>query len=508
MKNKKAFKITLIVLSAILIILGTTLICKKITVKEPIKLKSLPLPEITGGERGELGIDKNINESTIDEYLNRPDSVYRDMRMLEDPGNYEAIGGDRFLSGYVKGFEVVPLPYIIPVTGLPEVVGETYTGKTLFSYIDGKYVENYEESIDIIEELFPKDKVIFLMCGGGGYAGMTKQFLVSLGWDENKIYNTGGYWFYNGTNNVEVKKIENGEVKYDFDKVVYHNIDFDKLTEINNNNNNEILVEELKISTPTLTLIENSTYKLNAIALPNEATDKSIKWSSSDDSIATVKDGLVTGKKEGKAIITATSVKSNKSTTCEVTVHKDKYTERISLDDISKELREFNSYDLEKIADEFVLLTRDADGDLKEEYTEYTAEGRPITNDLWKEELRKNDEKIALAKEKRKEILNSLIDNKKSFVMLLAIPACGSKDYSAVLGAKEILNQNNIQYIYILTSEEPTFDESKIYYNGLRSGTIIIVNKGKIGAYLDPDIYSLKSDEETKAWLNNYITVK
>ena len=27
------------------------------------------------------------------------------------------------------------------------------------------------------------------MCGGGGYAGMTKTMLVSLGWDENKIYN-------------------------------------------------------------------------------------------------------------------------------------------------------------------------------------------------------------------------------------------------------------------------------------------------------------------------------
>ena len=48
--------------------------------------------------------------------------------------------------------------------------------------------------MDIIEQIFPKDKVIFLMCGGGGYAGMTKNFLVSMGWDENKIYNVGGYW--------------------------------------------------------------------------------------------------------------------------------------------------------------------------------------------------------------------------------------------------------------------------------------------------------------------------
>ena len=89
-------------------------------------VKELPKPEVTGGERGKLGIDKNINELNIDDYLGRDDSVYRDMRMLEDPGNYEAIGGDSYLSGYVNGFEIVSLPYIIPVTGLPDEVGDTY----------------------------------------------------------------------------------------------------------------------------------------------------------------------------------------------------------------------------------------------------------------------------------------------------------------------------------------------------------------------------------------------
>ena len=79
-------------------------------------LKTLPKPEITGGERGQLGIDKNINEQTIDNYLNRSDSVYRDMRMLIDPGNYSAIGGDSYLSGMIKGFEVVPYPLLTEVS--------------------------------------------------------------------------------------------------------------------------------------------------------------------------------------------------------------------------------------------------------------------------------------------------------------------------------------------------------------------------------------------------------
>lgn len=197
------------------------------------ELASLPKPEVSEGQRGELGIDKNVNEETIDKYLGRSDAVYRDMRLLVDPGNYEAIGGDRYLSGFVRGFEVVPLPYLVNVTGLPEAVGETYTGKTLFTQdAEGNYTANFEESVAILEALFPKDKVIFLMCGGGGYAGMTKNLLVALGWDGDEIYNVGGYWFYNGENNVEVKRVkEDGEVVYDFYKVPYHEIDFSSLTE-------------------------------------------------------------------------------------------------------------------------------------------------------------------------------------------------------------------------------------------------------------------------------------
>ena len=194
----------------------------------------LPKPEVTDGIRGEqFGIDKNINEETIDNYLNRSDSVYRDMRMLKDPGNYEAIGGDSYLSGFVSGFEVVPYPYLVNVTGLPEEVGETYTGKTLFTYKDNKYVANFKESLEILEYYFPKDKNIFLMCGGGGYAGMTKTMLIELGWDQDKIYNVGGFWSYNGNNKIEVKKVNEDEsISYDFWKVVYHDIDFNNLHEV------------------------------------------------------------------------------------------------------------------------------------------------------------------------------------------------------------------------------------------------------------------------------------
>ena len=225
MKNKK---VILIILSIIILVVLISVLLFFINDKQ----NKLPKPEVTSGVRGEFGIDKNVNEETIDNYLGRSDSVYRDMRMLKDPGNYEAIGGDSYLSGFVKGFEVVPFPYIVNVSGLPDEVGETYTGKTLFTEKNGNYTPNYEESMDVLEYLFPKDKNIFLMCGGGGYAGMMKNMLIELGWDENKIYNVGGYWYYKGENNVLVKRTINDEVTYDFWKIPYHDIDFSMLHEV------------------------------------------------------------------------------------------------------------------------------------------------------------------------------------------------------------------------------------------------------------------------------------
>ena len=82
-----------------------------------------------------------------------------------------------------------------------------------------------------MEYYFPKDKNIFLMCGGGGYAGMTKELLTELGWDKDKIWVVGGYWYYEGEHNIQIKHDNDGVISYDFWKVPYHDIDFEYLNE-------------------------------------------------------------------------------------------------------------------------------------------------------------------------------------------------------------------------------------------------------------------------------------
>lgn len=235
MKNKKILIISIITSIIIGGLLSYLVFGKTIEYTD----KPLPAPELSEGLRGKYGIDKNINETTIDNYLNRSDTVYRDVRMLVDSASWENKGGDRYLTGYIKGFEVIPSPYLASYTDAyikqkeKENVYGLYTGKTLFTLQDdGTYTPNYKESMEILEAIFPKDKNIFIICGAGGYAGQVKDMLISLGWNKELVRDIGGYWYYNGKNSVQVKETINGKDYYNFSKVPYYNIDFDSLHEV------------------------------------------------------------------------------------------------------------------------------------------------------------------------------------------------------------------------------------------------------------------------------------
>lgn len=74
-----------------------------------------------------------------------------------------------------------------------------------------------------------------------------------------------------------------------------------------------------------LTLEFGSEETLTATVLPENATDKTVIWTSSDESVATVKDGKVSAIKAGTANITAKS--GEFSATCALTVKTRKLTE-------------------------------------------------------------------------------------------------------------------------------------------------------------------------------------
>ncbi len=196
--------------------------------------RSEALPPSSPNPESPFGIDQAINMASIDDFLNREDVVYRDMRLLEDPARYEDIGGSSILDYLLEGFEVVPYPYVGTLAPLP--VDNPYSGPTLYKVDwseDGKTVFGaipcYEQSSMILEELFPKGKPIFFMCGGGGYAAMAKALLTYLGWDEKLLYNTGGAWDYNGGRIVQIVSHAGDSPEYYLWRAPVRTIDFSKL---------------------------------------------------------------------------------------------------------------------------------------------------------------------------------------------------------------------------------------------------------------------------------------
>ena len=145
-------------------------------------------------------------------------------------------GGNADLASTVEGFRIVPYPYLATLTGLP--VDGAYDAETLFTLTwneDGSIATaepNYEESMLVLEDCFPKDKPIFLMCGGGGYAGMTKSLLIFLGWDPELLYNVGCNWEYQGDHGVELIEYSedaNGNDYFCTWRADYALIDFSRL---------------------------------------------------------------------------------------------------------------------------------------------------------------------------------------------------------------------------------------------------------------------------------------
>lgn len=81
----------------------------------------------------------------------------------------------------------------------------------------------------------------------------------------------------------------------------------------------QVAVSKITVSPKTLNLEVGQTGTLTATIKPDNATDKTVTWTSSNDKVATVVDGTVAAVGEGTATITATAANGKKDT-CKVTV--------------------------------------------------------------------------------------------------------------------------------------------------------------------------------------------
>ncbi len=124
-----------------------------------------------------------INSGNLRQYLGRTDVKYIDVRDYSD-----------YARKHIRNFECIPYFALIfnaeacNDSSLPQLYGGT---------VDDP-IPVYEESDEILNALFPKGQVIFLMCQSGGRVNNLMKLLNARGWDMTKIYNIGGMAQYSG----------------------------------------------------------------------------------------------------------------------------------------------------------------------------------------------------------------------------------------------------------------------------------------------------------------------
>lgn len=85
-----------------------------------------------------------------------------------------------------------------------------------------------------------------------------------------------------------------------------------------------VLVTDVSLNKKDTALKIGETTTLTVTITPENATNRNVSWSSSDEKIATVKDGVITAVAEGKAAITVTTEDGDKTAVCNVTVSGEK----------------------------------------------------------------------------------------------------------------------------------------------------------------------------------------
>ena len=197
------------------------------------------------------------------------------------------------------------------------------------------------------------------------------QYLSSMAWD----HNTGKiYWTYPNTLvEIDPKTAEPTMLGYHegllvglYTRPETHAGMFDPVD----------TVDRLELSLYDTRVMLNSSFQMEATVWPWNASDRTVTWTSSDESVATVDaKGVVTGLKEGKCTITATSnLDASVSASCTIEVFRMEKTLNALIWDEEGEIwmSEFSTADLQNytklssagLGNELAAATIDEDGDI------------------------------------------------------------------------------------------------------------------------------------------------
>ncbi|MGN0518173.1 MAG: lectin like domain-containing protein [Acutalibacteraceae bacterium] len=136
---------------------------------------------------------------------------------------------------------------------------------------------------------------------------------------------TGYYKFTNATSAGQSYYSSNGTTWTDVSSETYgteSNYSFRVKALTNEREPDPVAVTGVTLDQTSVSIPQSTSVTLTATVAPEDATNKAVTWTSSDDTIATVVDGKVvaSNEKTGTVTITATTVDGNYSASCTVTV--------------------------------------------------------------------------------------------------------------------------------------------------------------------------------------------
>lgn len=125
-----------------------------------------------------------VNPYNIDDYLFRDDCLYIDLR---SPDAF-------YKEGHIAGFTNIPFyGYLAGFPGNKASLFEMKKTEEKYLGDAGTFFENYEESAQIVSELFPKNKKIIAISTAGVESCYFLNLLLQLGYNGENLYNAGSF---------------------------------------------------------------------------------------------------------------------------------------------------------------------------------------------------------------------------------------------------------------------------------------------------------------------------
>ena len=247
----------------------------------------------------------NENVGAAIEWSETDDNVYKAYRYSDGKLNIYVVAKHGYLGDMISG--------TISLTGLPEVgkVNATFSANGL-KQIDANYISSenaFESSADLTVGVEPQYVLSFNVNGGSEIASVTENEGTVI--DLSKYIPTKEGYDFTGWYSDEMLVNKVSSINLTADTTVYAGW-----------NKQIVPVTGFTLDKTTVTVeTGDETFILTPIFSPENPDNKNLTWLSDDESVATVKDGVVTIIKKGTVTITAITEDGGYTATCVVTVN-------------------------------------------------------------------------------------------------------------------------------------------------------------------------------------------